>query len=68
MTIYGILGILVLVFCVFGIVTYQIATKDFSLRKFISLKEKNKWRRIIYFLPFGPICYILKFKNVPKTS
>jgi uncharacterized membrane protein (GlpM family) len=63
MEIYGLIGILVLLFAIFSILTYYIATKDFSSRDFGSLIEKNKWRRIIYFVPFGPFWYILKVKN-----
>lgn len=63
MSIYGIIGITVLLFAVFSIVTYIMATKDFSDRKFSSLEEKTKWRRRIYYIPFGPLWYIIKVIN-----
>ena len=63
MGIYGLIGILVLLFAIFSILTYYIANKDFLSRKFESLMEKNKWRKIIYFVPFGPFWYIIKVKN-----
>jgi hypothetical protein len=68
MAIYGIIGIVVLLFGVFSLLTYQRATKDFSLREFSSLKEKNKWRRLIYFVPFGTLWYLIKVKDKFKLK
>jgi len=63
MTIYGVIGILVLLYAIFSIVTYFIATKDFSKREFPSLDVKKKWRMRIYFIPFGPLWYLCKNKQ-----
>jgi len=65
MTEYVIIFVLILILSIITVVTSQVARKDFSSRKFSTLKLKNKWRIIVYFVPFGYVYYLKKFYNKP---
>ena len=63
MTEYVIIFVLILILSIITVVSSRIARKDFSSRKFASLKSKNKWRVIVYFVPFGYLYYLKHFFN-----
>lgn len=34
--------------------------RDFKVRKFLSYKERSKWRFLIHFVPLGSVFYVRK--------
>ena len=42
-----------------------VAIRDFRKRVFKTLAEKNKWRYIIYYVPFGVLYYLKLHYNMP---
>jgi len=57
-------GFLGIFFLMYGIAALSIrfwAFYDFSKRKFTSREEKNHWKKLISWNPFGGLRYFLKY-------
>jgi hypothetical protein len=63
--VWTILPILLLLYAAASIVLDQIAWRDFRKRKFSSFEEKQKFRKILFWSPWGSYRYLRLMKKKP---
>lgn len=57
------LGVLFVLYGFLAIYYYYISLKDFQKRKFDSLAQKKRFKRLLFILPFGQFIYWFKIKK-----
>ncbi len=65
---YGLLGIFILIYGIAALLCNFWAFHDLSKREFISIEEKNYWRKLISWNPFGGFRYFIKYGIKTKKN